>query len=48
MKISISDSLRKCGLVAIFFAIITSCQDDNDPSSVTAEELRLQSTIPTE
>jgi hypothetical protein len=48
MKISISDSLRKCGLVAIFFAIITSCQDDNDPSSVTAEELRLQSTIATE
>src|SRR5687767_11422438 len=45
MKISISDSLRKCGLIAIFFAIVTSCQDDNDPSLVDAEDVRLQSAI---
>jgi hypothetical protein len=48
MKIYISDSLKKCGLVAILFAVATSCQDDNAPPSLTAEEIRLQSAMAAE
>jgi hypothetical protein len=48
MKISISDSLRKSGLIAMLFAVVTSCQDDNAPSPLTAEEMRQQSAIAAE
>jgi hypothetical protein len=49
MKIYISDSLRKCGLIAILFAVVSSCQeDDNAPPSLTAEEIRQQSAIAAE
>jgi hypothetical protein len=48
MKISISDSLEKCGLIVIFFAVITSCHDDSVLSSLTTEEMRLQSTAAAE
>jgi hypothetical protein len=48
MKFSISKSLKKCGLIAVMFAMVTACQDDNDSSSLSPEEVRLQSAIAAE
>lgn len=47
MKFSISKSLKKCGLVALMFAMVTACQDDND-ASLSSEDLRLQTTVAAE
>lgn len=48
MKISIVNFLRKSGWVALCLAIVTACQDDNEPQAPSNAETQLQTQLTAE